>query len=487
MEYIGIDLGTSSVKLLRMAADGTVVRTVSRSYPLSMPRTGWAEQDPEDWWRATVDGMAELLAGADPAQIGAVSFGGQMHGLVALDRDGRVVRPAILWNDGRTGRETAWLNGTVGRERLAAYTGNIAFAGFTAPKLLWLRANEPEHFGRIARILLPKDYLTYRMTGICATDCSDASGTLLLDVAHRRWSPEMADLCGVDTAWLPELHESADVVGTLLPEAAAALGLPETVRVVAGAGDNAAAAVGTGTVRDGACNVSLGTSGTVFIASDAFRLPDNHALHSFAHATGRWHLMGCILSAAACNQWWAGDILRAADFAAEQAGFVPGGTNPVLFAPYLMGERTPHNDPDARGAFVGLSLDTTRAQLTQAVLEGVTFALRDSVELARGLGLTVPRTRICGGGAKSPAWRQITADILRMPVESIAVEEGPGLGAAMLAAVACGEYADAAEAADAIVRVSSVTEPDMAAADRYDAAYARFRRLYPAVRSVLAD
>ena len=485
MYYLGVDLGTSSVKLILMAADGTIAATASRSYPLSMPRTGWSEQNPEDWWAGMKDGMAELLAGVDRSQVAGISFGGQMHGLVILDREDRVIRPAILWNDGRTGEETAWLNNQVGMDRLARYTANIAFAGFTAPKLLWVRKHEPENFARIAKIMLPKDYLAYRLTGVHCTDYSDASGMLLLDVAGKRWSPEMLELCGVDRTQLPELFESYAPVGTLLPSAAAELGLPATVKVMAGAGDNAAAAVGTGTVRDGACNLSLGTSGTVFIANDDFRMPENHALHAFAHATGRFHLMGCILSAASCNKWWVDEILRAGDFAAEQSGFVPGGENPVLFAPYLMGERTPHNDPDARGAFFGLSMDTTRAQMTQAILEGVTFAVRDSVEIARQLGVAIPRTRICGGGAKSPVWRQIVADVLRMPVESIATEEGPGLGAAMLAAVGCGAYASVEEIADAMVRVTGVVEPNLQAADRYDEAYARFRRLYPAIREVL--
>ncbi len=483
MYEIGVDLGTSSVKVLLLEG-GAVVKTASRAYPLAMPQTGWAEQDPEDWYRGLRAALEELLAGVDRQAVAALSFGGQMHGLVMLDREDRVIRPAILWNDGRAGAEAAWLNETLGSERLAGYTGNIAFAGFTAPKLLWVRSHEPAHFARLAKVMLPKDYLAYRLTGVHSTDYSDASGTLLLDVANRRWSPEMLALCGLDRSQLPALFESWELIGTLRPAAARDLGLPAGVQVAAGAGDNAAAAVGTGTVRDGACNVSLGTSGTVFIANDRFRLPANHALHAFAHATGRYHLMGCILSAAACNQWWAGGILGTADFAAEQQGFVPGGENPVLFAPYLMGERTPHNDPSARGAFVGLSLDTTRAQMTQAVLEGVTFAVRDSVEIARQLGVAIPRTRICGGGARSPVWRQMAADVLRMPVESLAAEEGPGLGAALLAAVGRGAYGSVEEAAEAAVRVAEVTEPDPAAADRYDEAYARFRRLYPALRTV---
>ncbi|MCI8526467.1 MAG: xylulokinase [Oscillospiraceae bacterium] len=485
MNYLGVDLGTSSVKLILMDAAGKILRTVSKEYPLSMPHTGWSEQAPEDWWTQTKAGILELMAGLDASQLAGVSFGGQMHGLVILDKEDRVIRPAILWNDGRTGAETAYLNDRIGQDKLAAYTANIAFAGFTAPKLLWVKNHEPQNFARIAKIMLPKDYIAYKMTGVHCCDYSDASGMLLLDVAGKRWSKEMLEICGVTEAQLPALFESYDCVGTLLPSAARELGLPERVKVMAGAGDNAAAAVGTGTVKNGTCNISLGTSGTVFIANDRFRLPENHALHAFAHATGKYHLMGCILSAASCNKWWTEDILKASDYAAEQRGFVPGGENEVLFAPYLMGERTPHNDPSARGAFIGLSMNTTRAQMTQAILEGVTFAVRDSVEIARGLGVDIQRTKICGGGAKSPIWKQMVADVLRMPVESIATEEGPGLGAAMLAAVGCGEYQSVEEIADAMVQVTSVAEPDAKAADRYDAAYARFQKIYPALKPVL--
>jgi len=484
MNYLGIDLGTSSVKLILMRADGVILRTVSRAYPLSMPHTGWSEQAPEDWWSNTKDGIRELLRGMDPTQLAGVSFGGQMHGLVMLDKDDNVIRPAILWNDGRTSEETAWLNETVGRDTLARCTANIAFAGFTAPKLLWVKKHEPENFARIAKIMLPKDYLAYRMSGCHCTDYSDASGMLLLDVANKCWSREIADICGVDMAWLPELHESYDVVGTLLPSVAAELNLSEKVKIIAGAGDNAAAAIGTGTVRNGSCNVSVGTSGTVFIASDSFRLPENNAIHSFCHATGKYHLMGCILSAASCNKWWVEDILRSGDFTAEQSGFVPLGDNEVLFAPYLMGERTPHNDAAVRGAFACLSLNTTRPEMAQAIMEGVAYAIRDSLEIARSLGVEIERTKICGGGAKSTVWKQIFANVLNLPVDSIATEEGPGLGAAMLAAVGCGEYRDTAEIAEKMVKVIGTVMPTAEIVAKYDRGYRKYVRLYPALRSL---
>ncbi len=484
MRYIGIDLGTSSVKLLLMDGDGTILRTVSRSYPLSMPRSGWSEQDPEDWWQETCAGVRQLLEGESPSSVAGLSFGGQMHGLVVLDKDDRVLRPAILWNDSRTAEETSRLNREVGEAQLARWTGNIAFAGFTAPKLLWMQSHEPELFARIDKVMLPKDYLAYRMTGVHSTDCSDASGTLLLDVEHRCWSEPMLERCGLGRSQIPQLFESWQVVGTLTPRAAEALGLPPAVKVCAGAGDNAAAAIGTGALADGACNLSVGTSGTVFVACDRFPRLENHAIHAFAHANGKFHLLGCMLSAASCNQWWVERVLRETDYAAAQTGIEKLGENPVLFAPYCMGERTPHNDPALRGAFTGLSLDTTREQMSQAVLEGVAFAMRDGVELAKAAGIPIPRCRICGGGAKSRLWRTIFANVLGIPVDSIETEEGPAMGAAMLAAVGCGAYESVEQLAKNVVRVTGTVEPDAELTARYEAQYQRFRKLYPALRTL---
>ncbi len=486
MTFIGIDLGTSSVKAILADREGKILNTAVREYPLSFPRPGWSEQNPSDWWEGTAAAVRELVSGFDPGEVAGISFGGQMHGLVILDGEDRVIRPAILWNDGRTAAETRYLNETVGEEKLAGWTGNIAFAGFTAPKLLWVKNNEPDNFNRIQKIMLPKDYLAYRMTGTFCTDYSDASGMLLLDVAHKRWSEEMLDLCGISPCQLPTLYESFQVVGTLLPEAARALGLTTAVKVTAGAGDNAAAAIGTGTVKDGDCNLSIGTSGTVFIASDSFKLPNNHAIHSFVHANGCYHLMGCMLSAASCYKWWIDEILRSASYGQEQDAIGELGNNSVLFAPYLMGERTPHNDTQVRGAFVGLSLGTKREEMTQAILEGVAFAIRDSVEIARFLGVDIKKTRICGGGAKSAVWKSIIANVLRLPVESIETDEGPALGAAMLAAVGCGVCASAEELARRAVKVTSVIYPDEEISNRYDAKYKEFKKLYPALRDLRA-
>ena len=399
MLYIGVDLGTSAVKLLLMDEKGEIRKIVSKEYPLYFPHPGWSEQNPEDWFLKTVEGIKELTAECEKSKVAGISFGGQMHGLVALDGEDRVIRPAILWNDGRTGEETDYLNEVIGKDKLSEHTANIAFAGFTAPKILWMKKHEPENFAKIRKIMLPKDFLAYKLSGVFCTDVSDASGMLLLDVKNRCWSKEMLDICGISEKQLPKLYESFQAVGTLRPEIAEELGLSGQVKVIAGAGDNAAAAVGTGTVGEGTCNISLGTSGTVFISSKSFGVDENNALHSFAHADGNYHLMGCMLSAASCNKWWNEDILKTKDFAAEQAQITRLGENNVFYLPYLMGERSPHNNPDARAMFIGMSMDTTREDMTQAVLEGVAFALRDSLEVAKSLGIRIERTKICGGGA----------------------------------------------------------------------------------------
>lgn len=484
MYYIGIDLGTSAVKLLLLSSDGTIEKITSREYPLSFPNPGWSEQNPYDWFRQTMDGLKELLADCDKSQVAGVSFGGQMHGLVPLDEKGEVIRPAILWNDSRTTEECDYLNNVIGKETLSGYTANISFTGFTAPKVLWLKKNEPENYGKIAKLLLPKDYLCYRLTGKFATDVSDASGTLYFDVKNRKWSEEMCDILGIKEDWLPEVYESYEAVGTLLPEIAQQLGVPETVKVAAGAGDNAAAAVGTGTVGDGACNISLGTSGTLFISSAKFGVDENNALHSFAHADGSYHLMGCMLSAASCNKWWMDDIIGTKDYGKEQEAIEKLGENHVYFLPYLMGERSPHNDALARGTFTGLTMDSTRADMTQAVLEGVAFALRDSFEVAKKLGIDVKCSKICGGGAKSPLWKKMVANILNIALEVPEIEEGPSMGGAMLAAVACGEFASVKEAADKMVKVKERIEPDAALAAKYEEQYRKFRQIYPALKPV---
>ncbi|MEE0420133.1 MAG: xylulokinase [Lachnospiraceae bacterium] len=487
MRYIGIDLGTSAVKLLLMSAEGDIENTVSKEYPLYFPQPGWSEQNPEDWWKAVLKGLKELTVECDRSTIRGISFGGQMHGLVVLDDRDQVIRPAILWNDGRTSKQTDYLNRVVGKEKLSQYTANIAFAGFTAPKILWLMEEEPENFGKISKIMLPKDYLAYRLSGSFCTDVSDASGMLLMDVEHKCWSHEMLGICRITESQLPRIYESYEAVGTLLPQLAEELGFPSDVKIAAGAGDNAAAAVGTGTVGEGCCNISLGTSGTIFISSEHFKVDPNNALHAFAHADGHYHLMGCMLSAASCNKWWMEEILNTREYGKEQETITKLGENRVFFLPYLMGERSPHNDSDARGTFIGMTMDTAREDLTQAVLEGVAFAIRDSFEVARSLGIQIKRTKICGGGAKSPLWKKIIANVLGIPVDIVRTEEGPGYGGAILAAVACKEYATVQEAAGKLVRVSDTVMPDEELTRKYDERYQKFRKIYPSVKKLFKE
>ena len=484
MYYIGVDLGTSAVKLLLMETDGTIANIVSEKYPIAFPHPGWSEQSPEDWWAAVKKGIPKLISEIDASKVAGISFGGQMHGLVVLDEDDKVIRPAILWNDGRTQNETDYLNEVIGKDKLSKYTANIAFAGFTAPKILWMKENEPEKFARIKKIMLPKDYIAYMLTGVHCTDPSDASGMLLYDVKNRKWSKEMCEICGIDESMLATVYESYEKVGTLRPEVADELGIPASVIVAAGAGDNAAAAVGTGTVGEGLCNISLGTSGTIFISSHEFKVDSFNAIHSFAHADGYYHLMGCMLSAASCKAWFLEDILKTDDYAGEQAKITDDmlGNNTVFFMPYLMGERSPYNNPDARAAFIGMSMDSTRTDMLQAVMEGITFGIRDSYEVARALGIEVKRTRICGGGAKGDLPKKIMADVLNIDVDVPANDQGPSMGGAILAAVAAGEYATVEEAAGKIVKMEGTIHPDPEIAKRYEEKYQRYRKLYPILK-----
>ena len=487
--YIGVDLGTSAVKLLLMDEQGQIKNVVSKEYPLEFPQPGWSQQNPEDWRKAIMEGIPELLTGFRGTDVAGIGCGGQMHGLVILDENDHVIRPAILWNDGRTAKQVDHLNNEIGKERLSELTANIAFAGFTAPKILWVKENEPENFNKIAKIMLPKDYINYVLTGVHSCDYSDASGMLLLDVQHKRWSREMLDICGISENQMPKLFESYECIGTVKPEIATILGLGENVKVAAGAGDNAAAAVGTGVVGEGGCNISLGTSGTVFISSRSFGVDQNNALHAFAHADGGYHLMGCMLSAASCNKWLMDEIYQTSDYAAEQAPITQDklGENHVYFLPYLMGERSPINDTNARGTFIGMTMDTTRADLTQAVLEGVAFAIRDSVEVARSLGITISSSKICGGGAKSPLWKKMIANILNAELECLESEQGPGMGGAMLAMVACGEYASVQEVCDKFVHVASTVKPEPELVEKYEKRYQQFKKIYPACKALFAD
>ena len=378
------------------------------------------------------------------------------------------------------------LNKDIGIATLIEETSNIALCGFTAPKVLWVRNNEPENFKRIRKIMLPKDYIVYMLTGSHSCDYSDASGMLLLDVKSKCWSKEMLDICGITEDMLPKLYESFECTGTILPGIAKILGLPDTVKVTAGAGDNAGAAIGTATVGEGKCNISLGTSGTIFISSEKFGVDKFNALHSFCHSDGGYHLMGCILSAASCNKWFYEEILETDDYKGEQSKITDEklGKNHIYFLPYLMGERSPINDTDARGLFIGMRPDTTRSDMVQAVLEGVAFAFRDNLEIAKDLGIDVKVSTICGGGGKSKQWQKIIANILNIKLEIPAVEEGPGLGAAMLAMVGCGEYTSVLECAEKLIAKKSAVYPDKEIVARYEKQYKKYKEIYPAVKEL---
>ena len=485
--FIGVDLGTSAVKLLAMSNEGEILKTVSVEYPISFPKSGWSEQNPEDWYKGTLEGIGKLLEDSADKTVDGIGVGGQMHGLVILDENDNVIRPAILWNDGRTTKETDYLNNVIGKDKLSEYTGNIAFAGFTAPKILWVKENEPDNFKKISKLMLPKDYIVYRLTGAYVSDYSDASGMLLLDVKNKCWSKEMLEICGISDVTMPELHESFDVIGEVKSEIAQQLGITGSLKVVAGAGDNAAAAVGTGTVGAGGCNISLGTSGTLFISNDKFSVDDNNSLHSFAHADGGFHLMGCMLSAASCNKWWMDVILEDTDYKANQMRIKTLGENNVFFLPYLMGERSPHNDPLVRAGFLGMSMDTKREDMVQAVLEGVAFGLRDSLEIARDLGVDIKVSNICGGGAKSPMWRRIIANVMNISIEIQENDEGPALGGAILAAVGCGKFKDVKEAAEKLVKVKEVIHPEPELVAKYEEKYNTFKKLYPTVKGLYSE
>ena len=465
---VGLDVGTTGVKAIAISPSGEVLARAEEEYPLSTPRPGWAEQDPEDWWRATERALAAL--GVEPAGIG---LSGQMHGLVALDSADRVLRPAILWNDQRTAAECAEIEERVGFDRLVALTGNRALTGFTAPKLLWLRRHEPEVYGRIARVLLPKDYVRLRLTGAHATDVADASGTLLFDVAARRWSEEVLDALELPASWLPTALESPAVSGQTRG------GVP----IAAGAGDQAAGALGVGVAEPGRLSVVLGTSGVVFAAMPEFKADRQARVHAFCHAVpGAWHAMGVMLSAAGSLRWLHDVVGGTYDELFAEAAKWPAGAEGLLFAPYLGGERTPHADPDARCAFTGLSLRHDRGALVRAVLEGVAFGLRDSLDLLSELGVAAEAGRASGGGARSELWLKIVASALGLPLERTAAEEGAAFGAALLGGVAAGVFASPQEAITECVQVRDTIEPDPAWQKQYATDLERFRRLYPALR-----
>lgn len=494
---IGIDVGTSGVKTLLVDERGAVVTGALSEYPMATPYPNWAEQDPADWWKATQETLAEVVrtSRVDPASIAAIGFSGQMHSSVLLDAQDNVLRPSMLWCDTRTTEQCRWITRTVGEDRLAAYVSNPALEGFTAPKLIWVRDHEPEVYDRIRRVMLPKDYIRFRMTGEYAMEVSDAAGTLLFDVRNRRWSHELMNAIGLPSEVMPPVYESIDVCGHVTQAVAEATGLKAGTPVVGGGADNTCGAVGAGIVREGRVLASLGTSGVVFAHTDEVHVDPQMRVHTFCHSVPhRWYLMGVMLFAGGSFRWFR-DTLGTLESSAgrltgidpyelltREAAQAPAGSEGLIFLPYLMGERTPHKDANAKGVLFGLTARHNRACVVRSVIEGITYAMRDSIEIMRGLGVPLDQIRTTGGGARSALWRQIQADIYGAEVVTINAEEGPAYGAALLAAVGAGLFPDVETATDHLVQVTTRTEPDKEAVDRYEAYYQTFRELYPALK-----
>ncbi|OYT70315.1 MAG: xylulokinase [Armatimonadetes bacterium CP1_7O] len=487
MYLLGIDIGTSGVKALLIDRSGKVVASASESYPLFTPQPLWAEQEPDDWWHATCKVARRVLgdSGIAASEIQGVGLSGQMHGSVFLDENGESIRPALLWCDQRTAAECAWITERIGERKVLETTLNPVLTGFQAGKIIWLRRHEPKHYARVKQVLLPKDFIRYRLTGESATEVSDASGTALFDVPRRDWAYEMLEALELPRAWFPKVYESPEITGRITAQAAQATGLAEGTPVVGGAGDQAAGAVGVGVVQVGRAAVSVGTSGVVFAHLDTPQVDAQYRTHTFCHAVpGAWHVMGVMLMAGGALQWYRETFTLATDFDTllEEAERVAAGAENLLFAPYLSGERTPYPDPQARGAFVGLTMAHTRAHCTRAVLEGVAFGLRDSLEILKAMGVPLQELRLTGGGAKSAVWRRILASVFGQPVHSLQAEEGPAYGAALLAGVGTGVWQSVPEACAATVQIAAQTEPTPEHVAVYEALYARYRRLYPALR-----
>jgi xylulokinase len=482
---LGLDVGTGGARAVAVEESGNVVAEASSEYPLMSPRPGWTEQDPQDWWEGAREALGKVAAEVEDEVVG-LGLTGQMHGSVFLDASAQVIRPALLWNDQRTEEQCRKITQAVGRERLLGLAGNPALTGFQAPKILWLKDEEPENYSRVARVLLPKDYVRLRLTGEYATDASDAAGTLLLDVRERDWSAEILDALEIPLKWMPTVYEGPESTGGLRKEVAEELGLPAGIPVAAGGGDNAAAAVGVGVVEGGLLSSSVGTSGVLFAASGGFTPDPSGRIHAFCHAVPEaYHLMGVTLSAGGSLRWWRDAMGAEYDELVERAEGVRSGAEGLLFLPYLSGERTPHLDPQARGAFVGLTTRHGIPHMTRAVMEGVVFSLRDSLEIMRELEVPLDQVRATGGGARSSLWRQLQADVYGVPIHRTTADEGPAHGAALLAGVAAGVYRDVDEACSTVRLRQEVTEPDPERERIYEEHYEVYRALYPATESAM--
>jgi xylulokinase len=483
---IGLDVGTGGARAVAVDESGEIVAEASSEYPLHSPHPGWTEQDPADWWEGAKEIIRKVATDAGE-QVAGIGLTGQMHGSVFLDSSDAVIRPALLWNDQRTHRQCEQITGAVGNERLISIAGNPALTGFQAPKIVWLREEEPDNFGRISHVLLPKDYVRLQLTGEYATDASDAAGTLLLDMRTRDWSDEILDALEIPQGWMPEVYEGPESTGVLRESVAEELGLAQGIPVAAGGGDNAAAAVGTGIVGPGLVNSSVGTSGVLFAHASDFNPDPSGRLHAFCHAVpGAYHLMGVTLSAGGSLSWWRETLGGDYDELVEAASGVQAGSEGLVFLPYLSGERTPHLDPKARGAFFGLTSRHGVEHMTRAVMEGVIFSLRDSLQIMRGLGVPVEDVRATGGGARSDLWRQLQADIYGTPIRRTVADEGPAYGAALLTGMASGTYADVDEAVSVVKLREEITEPDTDQAKIYEEHYEVYRSLYPATRSAMS-
>ncbi len=482
--FIGIDLGTSSVKIILTKKDGFIVRTVSRSYDLLIPNPSWTEQDPNAWYDQTIDGLKELVKGYEN-EIKAMSFSGQMHGLVLLDENDKILRNALLWNDQRTIDEVNYLNNYIGIKTLLKNTGNIALTGLTAPKVLWVKKHEPHLFNQISKVMLPKDFLVYKLSGSFASDVSDLSGTLYFNPKTRNYSEEMLEILGLTKAMLPSIHESYETVGVLTNEIKKILNINQDVKVVVGGGDQAVGAVGVGIVGSGECSISLGTSGVIFVSSENFAVDTKSYLQSYCHANGKHHIMAVMLNAAGAIKWWNESILNNKDYDAYYKSVVQAnGNDNLFFLPYLTGERAPINDPYAKGVIYGLGIHHKKEDIDFAIVEGVTFALRDSFELIKNLGIEINRIRITGGGAKSNVWAQLISNVLNIEVVKIKALEGPALGAAILAMVGNNDYSDVVTACSKIVKLGDTFKPNSELVDKYNRKYQDFKKLYPALKEL---